>query len=124
MKMTEFDIYELMDLFNKLRNALAHNGCMIKFRYKIKNTSKLFNFFDIQKNDNDNVTTLQINDFINIIENIRGLVDKEIIKNEILNGISSKLQNRNKRDYISPILYQILEDETHLKIPKSIKNIQ
>lgn len=124
MKMTEFDIYELMDLFNKLRNALAHNGCMIKYRYKIKNTSKLFNFFDITKNEDEKDTTLLIIDFINIIENIRGLADKEIIKNEILNGISYKLQNRNKRDYISPILYQILEDETHLLIPDEIKNIQ
>lgn len=123
-KITEIEIYELMDLFNKLRNALAHNGCMIKFRYKIKSNSKLFNFFNIEKKPGDQLTTLWIKDIINIIECIRGLDEKETIKKEILNGISSKLKNRNKRDHISPILYEILEDETKLKIPTVIKKIK
>lgn len=125
IRMTEKEIFELLDIFNKLRNALAHNGCMIKYHYWIKKDSKLFNFFTLDNPTIDNVNYVKLYtiDFVRIIEQLRGIKNKSIEK-EILDGIEKKLIDRNKRDEISEILYQVLEDESHIKIPEKIKNIK
>lgn len=126
VKMTDKDMNELMVVISKFRNVLAHNGSTIKYRGYLNNDSKLFDFFEIKKDCEHGEyrgTILFLRDFIQIIEKIRGIQDNRIAQ-EIYDSIKSKFKNRNSLDEISPILYQIIEYETKLQIPKSIKNIK
>ncbi len=122
VKMTDKDMNDLMGVMSKLRNALAHNGCMIKHRGYLSNDSKIFDFFELEKNVGYKSTFLYLNDFVKIIEKIRGMHDGKIIE-EIFDSIKYKIKQSNNKDEVSPLLYEIIEYETKFVFPKSVKNV-
>lgn len=123
VKMTDEDMNDLMNVLSKLRNALAHNGCMIKYRGYLFNNSKIFDFFELEKDQKYNGTILYLKDLIQIIEKIRGLPEN-MIQEEIFDEIKYKLKKRSKRDEVSTLLYDIIEYETKMTIPKIVRRIK
>lgn len=121
-KITEKDMNDLLNIINKMRNFLAHNSPITKFRIELKNDSKIFDIFNIRR-DNDSCnkkTTLYLKDIIKIIEITRGINSDKLIQKDIIKSIQDKIDNAKKKNEISPILLDIIEDTTHLEIKNKI----
>ena len=113
-KITIESMIELLDIMSKYRNALAHNGNIMKFKIDVKENSSLFNIFKIRKNVLCK-NKFHLNELIRIIEITIGLKEKNIF-NEIKNSIQQKINTSNKKNEISILLLEIIENETNLKI--------
>lgn len=119
IKIDETGFNIIIELFSNLRNVLAHNSNLIKFRYskKIENTnfdvSKILGY---KKEKIDEKIIINLNDTIILLEKIIGAQEGKII-NEIKNEIQDKTNiSLEKGNNLSNTLLQIIEEETGIKI--------
>lgn len=108
----------VIDIFSNLRNILAHNSNLIKFRYEIDTSKISFNFFKLlgYKKDNlDEKIVINLYDTIILLEKII-----ETPKNKIINDIKEDLKNKSNisietGNSLSDLLMEIIENETGIK---------
>ncbi len=125
-KLVSEDFLLLVEILSKIRNLFSHNGFILGFKYELnlnKKKEKAFHnivkFFDLEVKDE----IIKLGHIIIIIEKMVGI--NNMITDEIFDLIKNKLNNRTKRsDNISPLLYQIIEDFSDLKLPSDIKDIK
>lgn len=108
---------QIIEMFSNLRNFLAHNSNIIKFRYQIDKENFNLNILKIlnhKKGDQEIIFSL--NDAIAILEKIIGTPKNKII-NEIKNEIKEKSNiSLEKGNDLSDLLLQIIEDETKIQL--------
>lgn len=120
VKIDENGFNWIIEMFSNLRNFLAHNSNIIKFRYSINKKNLNFNIskiLDYKKEDQENEKIIiNLNDTITILEKIIGTEKNKII-NEIKNEINDKSKNSlEKGNDLSDLLLKIIEDETKIKL--------
>lgn len=117
LKLKDTAFISILEMFSSLRNKLAHNDNITKFKYNLSAENidnDIIKILGYKKEKNNNFYIFNLNDLIIFMQKFLGT--NKIIE-EIQENINNKIEiSLEKGNHLSDLIFEILENESGLNL--------